>query len=331
MMFGYKIYRTTAIKAMEKKAEEKGKKKVIRALTEGQHLDVLTSGITGYSTGSTYIDKNNYPTYVKQIQAINQMYNNETDYGSEILRSIIETRVSFIGGSGLSVISKGKTLKFITKFLNDNKLLEGSELLNNIKVGEMEGKDLLLLTADNSNQKIKVNNFSYYITPYNIETDPKDRRKVTGVDLSKGDKKSSALKIDKVSIDKVVYVKLGGSPDRVNDTPPKTSNILTDIENMSRAKYDMRKNNHLFGKVTPYFKTQTGLEARAINNSINAGDFQIGKSYAGTANFSLVEPSGKGQEVLAAEILLLARIISMNTGIPIHWLSWPDVLSNRGM
>jgi hypothetical protein len=125
-------------------------------------------------------------------------------------------------------------------------------------------------------------------------------------------------------------VKLGGSPDRVNLTPPLIANVLTDIENFSRTKYDMRANNHLFGKAFPVFLVNNLNEAKALQNKINSQNWIIGKGYAGTArDVKMIEPSGKGQEVLQKEMVSLMRITSMNTGIPVQHLAHPDLLSNR--
>lgn len=315
-IFGYELVNKKKLQAMKKK---------IQSHTEGGRNDVLTSGITGVnytSSGDTYIDKNNYPTYTKQVHVMNKMYNAEMDYGNEILGSIVDTRVSFIGGAGISVIAKSKkTEKFISDFLESNKLLQGSKLLDNIIVGELEGKDLLVMKVEKD--KIVVENYSWYITPYHIETEKDNAKKIKRIAKEKGNE------YDLVSLNYAVYVKLGGSPDRVNETPTKIGKILTDIVNFSRAKYDLRKNNHIFSKVMPFFKTETQSEAKSINSAINSGDFQIGKSYAGSADFSLVEPSGRASQSIITELVNAARIISVNTGIPIHWLSYPDLMSNR--
>jgi hypothetical protein len=309
-------------------------KEAIQGLDEGQKQDILSTCITnsggGVSSGAVCIDKNNYSTYVKQIQQINYMYNNRSDYGGEILRAVIDTLCSFIGGEGLSVkAEKEKTRKYVETFLKKNKLLDGSELIDNITTGEMEGKDLMMLTP--GDDFVKVNNFTYWITPYEIEHANASLKEYTKAVVTLEKKKLEEESNKKtLSKDKFVYVKLGGSPDRVNRTPPTVANILTDIENFSRAKYDMRKNNHLFGRVTPVFLVETLNEAKALQNKINSMDNVIGRAYAGTAKQVLyLEPSGKGREVISKEMIDLLRIISMNTGIPIQYLAYPDLLSNR--
>lgn len=291
---------------------------------EGQKYDVLTGpDLSSASTNtSTSIDKNNYKTYDKQVSEAYDMYNAETDYGSEMLGSIIATRISFILGSGISVIGKSSTEKWINEFLEYNKL-HGIELFDNGTTGELEGKNLLLLTPNTKDETIRVRSLAYNNQKYIIEADNNDLQKITAAKFAET-KQEIGHKPDKF-----VYVKLGGSPDRINNTPSKIHRIITDIENFSRIKYDLRKNNHLFAKAMAYFKTDNPAAAKSINNDLATAQFTIGKSYAGNADFSIVEPSGRAADALIKEMITSARIISMNTGIPVHWLAYPDLMSNR--
>jgi hypothetical protein len=272
------------------------------------------------------VDKNNYPTYTKQVDDINEMYNNRTDYGGEFLRSVLDTRVAFLIGEGLTIKSNDKRLvKWINEFLDFNKL-RGSKLLDVVLIGEMEGKCLLVLQDDKKNKKVKVRKYSWYNNPYDVEMDKNDSEQIKSVTYQENKEDS---KQDIAKPDKLVYVKLGGSPDRINNTVPKIANVLTDIENASRCKYDLRKNNHLFGRVTPYFKTTTANEAKSIFQKIQAIFWKVGKAFAGTADFSLVEPSGNALNSLKEELIICMKHISLNTGIPIQWLAYPELLSNR--
>lgn len=318
----------------------------ISALEEGQILDILTPLVTqAYtSTLSTCVDKNNYPTYINQIQTINRMFNNRTDYGAEILRALIKIRVSFIGGEGVSVKAKTKKIEdCVTKFLEYNKMLEGSGLLKILTLQEMEGKSLLQLKPIKKKDKwenIKVIKYSYYVTPYEVKENGLDKDEYESVKISTNKlSKDTILKLKStksgqndinLNSDEFVFIKVGGSPDRVNNTPPLIANVLTDIENFSRCKYDMRANNHLYGRITPVFLVEDIGQAKSLQNKINLIDSVIGKSYVGVAKqVFYLEPSGKAQEVLAKEMIDLLRIIGTNMGIPIHYLSYPDLLSNR--
>jgi antitoxin component YwqK of YwqJK toxin-antitoxin module len=65
---------------------------------EGER-DVLTSAITQAQTVGAVVDKNNYTTYTGQVNAVYEMYNGRSDYGSEMCRGVIDTRVAFIAGA----------------------------------------------------------------------------------------------------------------------------------------------------------------------------------------------------------------------------------------
>jgi len=312
-----------------------GIKQVFRAMfqsmTEGTR-NILTPSATSALTTTEVIDKNNYKTYSSMVKGCYEMYNGRTDYGSEMLGSVVETRVSFIGGEGISTTSENKKTEiYIEKFLNLNKL-HGSVLLDCVRTSELEGKDLIVLSKAKKKIKtveidyIKAQNIQWWTNPYNIEVNPVNTDEIKKVTFKP--KKEEAEEIN-LPVDKLVYIKIGGTDDRINETTDKIHRVLTDIENFSRAKYDLRKNNHLFAKIMAYWKTQTLSEAKAIQNDINSGDWQIGQSYAGTADMSLIDPPLGALEALKGEMLSSLKIISTNTGIPIHWLAWPELMSNR--
>lgn len=312
---------------LKKKKKLEGQIKKIQATSEGAREDLLSTSITGASVTDATLKKNTYKTYSSTVQAIYDMYNNTKDYGGEFLKSIIRTRVSFIGGGGITVIAKKeKVAKAINEFLKDNKLSEGSKLFENVGIGELEGKNLMVLKPDNKTEKILVRNFYCVSNPYVVKMDEKDNQIIKEVVYKSEDKKKGQAI---APIKNLVYVRLGGTPDKINNTMPVVGNCLTDVENASRIKYDLRYNNHLHGRLTPWFKTKDKPEASALNKLLIATNWAMGKAYAGTAEFSLVGPPPGATEALTTELIMACRIISINTGIPIHWLAWPELMSNR--
>jgi len=130
-------------------------KQKIQALEEAQR-DILNSLIvnTVGSSQTSQIRKNNYQTYPAQINIMYRMYNSSTDYGSGLLRNIIDTRSSLIAGEGLSIFAKSKkTQKFIDTFLKKNNL-NGSRLFEIVTGCEMEGKSLVILIPDTKDQYV---------------------------------------------------------------------------------------------------------------------------------------------------------------------------------
>lgn len=129
--------------------------------------------------------------------------------------------------------------------------------------------------------------------------------------------------------DKFKYVKLGGDPGKVNETPTRCGLVLKEIDNYDRALNCMRVNNHLFSRVTPFFKTSSEKATTAILSKIKAMGWKLGQALAGEADFSLVVPPIGAMESLKAEMAQLAKAISATSGIPVHWLGHVDMMSNR--
>jgi hypothetical protein len=192
---------------------------------------------------------------------------------------------------------------------------------------EIEGKALAVLTAKPKDENIKLAILSWYNTGYSVESnayDPDEIYKITYTTEKNG------LSItEEISLDKSVYIKTAGTDDDSNIAVTRIGTVLTDIENFSRSKYDLRKNNHLFARLTPYWKTSNEMEAKAIKNSIYQDNWKIGKGYAGPADFSLVGPDLGALESIKGEMIILLKNISTATGIPMHWLAYPELLNGR--
>jgi hypothetical protein len=309
--------------------------KEVEKIIHGQEgsRDILTSQITQAQDTQKVVDKNNYKTYPSQVDAVYEMYNGRSDYGGEMCRGVIDTRVSFIAGEGINVTAnKPATKKYIEKWLRLNKL-HGSKLITMVQTGEMEGKNLIILEKATKKEfgrevdYINASSFAWWVNRYTVNKDPLNTEFIKSItykqkkDIGEGEKT--------INPEKSVYIKLGGSEDRVNETSNRVHCVLTDIENYSRGKYDLRKNTFLFGKVMPTWETESSTEAKSIRNQIQDRSFEVGDGYAGSAKMGLLEPSGGAAGQSKEDILISLKTISSTTGIPIHWMAWPELMSNR--
>jgi hypothetical protein len=297
----------------------------IQALEADKNL--LSTFATNTSTSTeNQPDRNNYKTYEVQTKTIYDMYNGETNYGSETLAGIVDMRTALIAGEGASVVARKKsTQKYIDSFMNYNKLY-GSTLIEMVQSGEMEGKMLVTFETsrkDGMASHIKIDPLLWATRKYQIHTREDNKNFIEKVTYSDKDGTQQEIKLE------YVYVKLGGTMDKVNDTVTRIGSVLTQIENYSRCLYDLRQNNHLFAKVMLWIKTNSGEEAKSVNSDLQGGKFKIGTNYAGTADGKFIAPPTGALETLKGEMLLNAKIISTKTGIPVHWLAWPEMLSNR--
>ena len=295
--------------------------KEIRALEEGARDFLSQAGIA--AAASKEAGQNNYDDYEKQVEAAYEMYNAKSKYGAEVLGGIVDARTAFTGGEGISIVSeKPATEQFLKQFIKDNRL-DGSRYIDMIRTGELEGRNLLILNNDPEKETgVKVTSFRWRTYKYIVHADGYDKEQITRVTYKDGD-------TEKELKENYTFVRLGGTWDKINETPPKIAKVLTDIEDFSRSKYDMRKSNHLFARTTPWMQTDDNAEARAYMSAVESGEWNIGDGYAGNGMLHLIGPTSDSAKVITDEQVALLRIISMATSIPIHWLAHPDLMSNR--
>jgi len=301
-------------------------KKSVAALTEAGR-DTLNTAITTYQSTVDEVDKNNYASYGAQVEAAYKMYEAKSRYGAEVFGGIVDIYNSFLAGEGISVTaSKPAAQKYIDRFFEHNKL-NGSRLMDMILTGSLEGKDLVRLYRNNDKKMIDVASFSWHYNRYIVITQNGNKDKIVKVVYKpKGD----IGKEKTLPADSLVFVRLGGTEFSVDETPNRFHRVLTDCENYSRAKYDLRKNTHLFGNVMPNWKTEAGSqEAKAITNALESKEWIIGDGYAGPAEFRLIEPTGSAADAILKDMLSALKVVSMTTGIPIHFLAYPELMSNR--
>lgn len=301
----------------------------VQSQVEAQR-DILNTAVTGLLTVGAVIDKNNYTNYEKQVQAAYEMYDGLAKYGSEILPAVTDIRVAFIAGEGVSIYSDNKAkMEFLQRFIKHN-FLSGSKLLSAVLMTELEGRTLFLLKSIKAKDASGVGNvdarlFSWWRNKYTVKRNKEDYESIESIEYTTDD--SSEPK--KIDLEHSVYIKTGGCNYKDDKTPSKIGKVLTQCENASRAAFDLRKNTHLFGRVFPFWKTATSGEAKTINDIVQSKSFEIGDAYAGPADLSLLEPSGSSADALIKDMQNSLRFVAASTGVPIHWLAWPELMSNR--
>ena len=300
-------------------------KEQLQAIAEGQKKDILQSGGIAPSQASE-IRGNNYTSYSSQVKQAYDMYNARTKYGGSLLSPLVDLRCAFIGGAGISVVSNTeKTNKFIQDLFTYNNMY-GSRFNETLLVGELEGKNLILLFPDKKEGKVKIRNFSWNTHNYFIDLDENDTDLIKRIYYKP---KSEITSEKEIPIDRAVFIKLYGTVDKVIETSSKILKVLTNIENCDRIIYDMRANNHVFGLNILCFECKDQNEAKVIDNKISTVDVSQGFTYSGTAKIYFVSPSSEATNVLKEEYLLNLKIIANMINTPIHWLEWPELMSNR--
>lgn len=321
------------------KPEEKTENKefTIQAnVPEGLIQDVqLTSLLTGnIVTGSVKGLTNSYKNYNSQVLEIYKKYNGESDWGNAQTRALVDIRAAFIAGEGISISVNSKkesTSKFLEEFKKFN-LLDGLNFLNWVKGGELSGQVLLQnkLVDVGGKTMVKVIRRPYYPTyPNNYIA----KRMPNSFDIHDVSyfyvQKDNLSNEEKIMTKDFVYIPLGGDDLLTRGPTPKIGIILTELENYDRALKDMRLNNHIMARITPVITTKSKAETKDVKAFLNETKWKIGTAFIGTADFRYETPGTGAHDNLKSEMASTLKSISAVSGMPVHWLGWVDMMSNR--
>lgn len=301
-------------------SNKKYKAEIQASYTEGQKsVSDALYGIFYNPTSLETSHRNNYITYEQQVNELYKMYYAESDLGNDTTATIIDLRTAIICGEGLSVIAKNKkTLKFINHIL-DYTGLNSEKLLSLVRHGELEGKQLLQLKIDKTKQQINIKQRLFYNDKYKIELENDEIKEIYT-------EKETVREY--IPLDSSIFVKLAGMPDEYNKTPSKACSIVQQIKNHDKALYDMRASNHLYGYPIPAVKCETDQQVKTTSDQIIKTKWKIGDMFVSTGTLSFPTPPNTN-ESLIRELSVNTKIISRRTGLPVHWLGWTDLMSNR--
>jgi hypothetical protein len=191
----------------------------------------------------------------------------------------------------------------------------------------MEGRVLLYLVPDKKRKQIKIlRHLSEYSSGYSYKVnlvDDRDPDSIRSITIKKKDKNETITK-------NFEFVKLGGDFSNINETTTRTGLCLHAIDSYARAKNGMRKNNHLFAKITPFFSSENQADVDKFRTLALSKNWKIGDAMAAMkGKLEMVVPALGAMENLKEEMTINAKTISFVSGIPIHWLGWVDLMSNR--
>jgi len=293
------------------------------------HEIIIESMLTGRVLNTSIPGTiNAYTTYEGQVAETYRKYNGFTSFGNQQTRAVVDLRTAFIAGEGISVSCEDeRTGSWIEDFIFKN-CLDGNNFIKAVKGSEMAGQSLLLLRlkewTDGTNY-IKISRI-----PYNSDVPYKP---VYADVLLKEDVIDILVKRDgqwiSFGFPDFIYIRTGGDDLNIQGPVTKIGVILTDLENYDRAIKDMRRNNHIFARITPTFETKTASESKELEARLNDLRWQIGTAFIGTAKMKYETPSGGAHENLNTELASTVKTISSVTGIPVHWIGWVDLMSNR--
>lgn len=295
---------------------------------------IIDDILTARAADSTNYTGNEYRSYGPAVKEISNKYKGNADWGVFQTGNIIDLRAAFIISEGINVIGDkkdaAKELEFAEAFLKYNDL--DREVPQELaKEAEIEGKILLKLAWEETDKKdkeagmVSLRFISWTDKNYKIKNAPEDYMDyIEAVWRPKSGKEETLKKHE------FVYKKFGGRVSAPNDAQPKVMKCLTQIEYLDKALRDWREIDRLFATPTPHIECETPQQAAKIMEEIKSNpNFKIKKFLAHTGKFSFAGPDIRGMTSLENEIITLAKMISGATGIPVHFLGLPDLLSNR--
>jgi len=271
---------------------------------------------------------NSYRDYTSAIDELAKKYEGTADWGVLQVGNIIDLRSAFIIGQGIKVVPDKKDSRegeFIQDFVKHNNLDE--EMPQDLaKEAEIEGRILVKLIPNTEKKTIDIRFISFSATRYKVNSAVGDYQKYESVTYTDNVTKSEV----RLEEGEFVYKKFAGRLSKVNDVMPKTAKVLTQCENLDKALWDWRKINELFAKPTPVIECGEGVDAKTIATALEGSKWNIGKLLVLSQSvYKLVGADVAGATALEKEIIALAKVISGATGVPVHFLGYPDLMSNR--
>lgn len=312
------IKQTTTMKQIQAYDPEAHKQDItLEALLTGNAVNISIPGTI-----------NAYKNYQSQVRETYKKYNGQSDFGTQQVRAVVDLRTAFLSGEGVNVAAENeKTRDFIERFLFLNRL-NGACLVNLVKGTEMSGHQVAVLQPHefaNSESNVRVRRY-----PLNIDLpiEPiykdefRDDIKAIGVKNKKGH-------VEELKLKNFIYIRTGGDDWSSYGATTKVGLVLTDIENYDRAIKDQRRINHITARVTPVFKVEDADGVKSLKAQLQDSKWKIGKTYIGSADFSYETPGQGAHENLNSELVATIKNISSVTGVPVHWLGYVDLMSNR--
>ena len=302
---------------------------------------------------------NKYRTYDSAVAEIDKKYNGTADWGIIQTGTIIDLRAAFSIGDGIKVVQKkvdvqsdnsrknegernkekenknkkseDREKQWIEAFLEYNDL--DKEVIQEYAIeAEIEGKLAIKLSPDTitdakGKEQTMINTtfISWSEKKYTVKTDPNDYKHYTELRWKPKDREKDEV----LNENEFVYKKFGGRISRPNEAAPKMMKCLTHVENLDRALRDWREINRIFGGPILYMECQNEEEVAKAVAAFNDKNFKVKKILAGTGKLYFVKLDVGGVESIENEIITLAKMISGETGIPVHFLGLPELMSNR--
>lgn len=281
---------------------------------------------------------NAYTSYEAAVKEIDRKYSGKASWGVLQTGSIIDLRAAFIIGEGLKIVKKvddaDAELEWAEEFLEYNDL--DREICQEwSKESEIEGKIAIKLaveeTPDSEKEKKKYMVSTRYVSwtenGYEIKANPQDYMQYETMTWKPKDKDKDEILKEK----EFVYKKFGGRINKPNSATPKIMRCLTQVEDLDKALRDYREINRIFAGPILAVECKTKEDVKSSQDALSHKNWKLKKVFIATSKLYYAQFDIKGVESLENEIITLAKMISGTTGIPVHFLGFPELMSNRAV
>lgn len=242
-------------------------------------------------------------------------------YG-DIVKNLIDSRVSIIGGAGYDISSNNKNnIKFIEYF--KNLILPNDKFINILTIGEIDGRILVIPEMDETIQLKVISNSVYR---YTIQLDQNNYLKELGIDLQTPS--GTRLFLQPGQYVKVI---MSGLEDEPNLTCSRVGSVYHRICRVNEIMERLANQNDLFG--LPRIENQVqewqdGIEFKNILDA-NSGKWGLGDLISNKGKIGYIEPSGKAAESLLKELYTHVKFVSSITGISVDKMGFVDLFGTK--
>ena len=323
------------------------------------HDTVATGAVIDSNAGLDQGFNNKYFDYDSQVNESYSKWMGKSTWGNSQVQTLNGLLTSFISSQGASISSPDELFKYwVESFFRFNRTGQGN-IKNIVENANLAGKSTVqLIVKEYSNPKRKgvfVRRFNYDENQkYDIvlkDQETKDMNEgfylVPGESYDPWWEEDAVYKLLEVvptkrtvkSIDKTKkyydsdkehlhYLRFG--KDRLNEEISDIGTILVECENYDRSLKSMRKLNHYGANISPVWKCHNKNEVAALKQDLKREGWTIGKGFIGTAELSYVSTKNNtAHEGIIKEIEQEAMRMTSQTGVPIHYMGFVQLMSNR--
>ena len=277
---------------------------------------------------------NEYKDYEKQVEATRSKYDNVVDLGSSMVRSVVDLRTAFISGEEIAVSSDNVAfVDWAEDFLKKNKF-QSDIFIPAVKSAEITGHMLLVLDlADEKDLRKDSDDVMVKIKKIQYTKDIKYKPIYSGIFNEDFEhvaaKGKESLEYKELPYKYFVYIRTGGNDLPTSDPVSRVGNVLQYIDNYDRCLHDIRLINHITARITPVFNTTDAQYGAKLKQELIDEGWKIGDAVIGDVKFTYESSDTGPLDSLTNELVALIKSITSVTGIPVHWLGYTEILSNR--